>query len=113
MTSAYPNDRITFWFPVLLPILMGLILAFAELVADLAATAIVMDHGENRNIGELIAGDFSKLWLASSKNIGSAVFAIDIWALTTLFVARITPRTPAVYAYLEHFEAMAPRGCRC
>lgn len=98
MLRIDPKDRIAFWFPIALPILMGLVLAFAEFSADLTATAIVMNRSSG-NFNDMFVKDLVKLWLAVSKNVGSAVFAIDLWALTTLFVSRELPRSKLIYAF--------------
>ena len=98
MLRIDPQDRMAFWFPIALPILMGLILAFAEFSADLTATAFLMNR-QGGGFEDMFIKDIVKLWLSVSKNVGSAVFAIDLWALTTLFVSRDLPRARLIYAF--------------
>lgn len=94
-----PNERAVFWFPIVLPALMGLILGFAEFLADLAGTAIAMDHREELNIRKLLWGDLVKLWDASLTGVTSTAFTVDIWALSTLFASRSAVRPGTAYAY--------------
>ena len=96
MLYIHPQDRLAFWFPIVLPILMGLVLAFAEFSADLTATAYLMNQGGVK-FSDMFKIDVIQLWQALPKNIGSAVFAIDIWALSILFVSREIPRARSIY----------------
>lgn len=94
-----PSERIIFWFPIVLPVLMGLILGSAEFLADLAATAIAMDHGEDSNIRNLLLKDIAELWDASLTGVTSTAFTVDIWALSILFASRSAVYTRTAYAY--------------
>ena len=68
-----PKGRTAFWFPVGLPILMGLTVALAELVGGLAETAFAMDPGEDGSFLDLVRIDLLKLWLSSATDLAASV----------------------------------------
>lgn len=99
LNFSTPSDRMAFWFPVILPILMGLVLALAELVGDLAATALAMEPGTDESFLNFVKGDLSKLWLSSAKGLAVSVFAVDVWALSVLFSFRTAGQQGTAYAF--------------
>lgn len=93
--SRTSSERMTFWFPVVLPVLMGLLLAFAELTVDFATTSISKDQMWL----DFLRADITKLWAGVSKGVASSVFAVDIWALTMLYTSRREGEEAASFAY--------------
>lgn len=108
------DNRLAFWSPVVIPVGVGLLLAFAELAVDLGGSSqgIRMfrdllsadnEYGDNSVLQEQFMAfiwiDINELWMTLVKSLGISVFAIDIWALTVLFASRAPFRASTIYAY--------------
>ena len=102
------NERLGFWFPVTLPVMVGLIPAFAEMVTGAGtstgmATFAALVASADEYIVQLannLMVDLSHLWDGLNKGVTSSMLAVDIWALTTLFLSRPEgQRSSHAYAY--------------
>ncbi len=109
-------NKLTYWFPLVLPMLMGMILAFAKLSADFSeTTTLVGSHEVLAQVlrdSDLIDDDALKAAPASgllvdgerflrrlSEGVVLSIIAVDIWAFTTLFGAASGPRRRLPYEY--------------
>ena len=89
------RDQMPFWFPILLPVLMGLLVAFADLTVDMARTSA----SDGASWWDFVMRDLTRLWSGTSKGVASSIFALDIWALTMLYTNRHETDTSSNYAY--------------
>ena len=98
------GERVSFWFPIVLPVVMGLVYGFAALTADLGGTALAvinwgLSSGSTLKLSEWLTFDLLVLWDNSCIGIVTSIFAIDIWALTMLFASQVRWRTATAIAY--------------
>jgi len=98
------SDRVAFWFPIILPVVVGLVYGFTDLASNLGATGIIIaeptEQAErNMQLQSLLRSDGFSLWDASITGIVTAVFSIHIWALSTLFASDNGGRSSAAFAY--------------
>lgn len=111
--NAQNANRIAFWFPVILPVVVGLVYGFAQFSAEMTASGYIIsivadpayedlataESGIPYLLQTLIQTDLLELWAETSKGIVTAVFSIHVWALSTLFSAAHKVRQSAVFAY--------------
>lgn len=77
-------DRVAFLFPLALPVLLGLVSGFVQLVVDLSETGTLVRQGGGES-GEFVKIDFLNLLKESTQGVTVSLFSVHIWALTTLF----------------------------
>ena len=99
------DKQITFWFPILLPVLMGFVVATAEFATGLAQTGVITTIGkELADLGPedwmpLLKSDLLNLWAGTTKGVASTMFSVDIWALTMLYTSHSTTTRSYAYGY--------------
>ena len=93
--SVADSKRAAYLFPLLVPLLTGLLLAFAKLLAGMAETSAMIDSVALLN--RLLRTDLNYLWTGAHEGIVVSMAAVDIWALTLLYASR---SNPAPYAFV-------------
>ena len=105
------NERLGFWFPIVLPILMGLIPAFAKMASEMGTSAGIYgtmsrmlelaaeETADPRTLVDNLQVDVVAFWGGLCEGISSAMIAVDVWALTMLFAAPRDQRSSHAYAY--------------
>ena len=101
----HKGKKITFWFPILLPVLMGFVVATAEFATGLGQTGSLAliglelsDNYTSEDWMDLLETDLINLWAGTAKGVASTMFSVDIWALTMLYTSR-TSVIRSSYAY--------------
>lgn len=109
------HDSLAYWIPLLVPILMGLVLALAKLLGDLSETRMMMtDHIDAQgsiSFMKYVVIDFESFLERVSEGVALSIISIDIWAFTILSDAGQHERSATTvppYAYpvlgiLSHF----------
>lgn len=119
--------KTSYWFPLLLPVLMGVILAFAKLPSDFSETRTqhmmaqqIIEHMKEEGTEverdalptpyANLAVDGKRFLQRISEGLVLSIIAIDVWAFTTLFaaaaaslVAKRLPYEYPVIGIIAHF----------
>ena len=82
------RERLSFWFPILLPALIGLMYGFAELVAGLGASGFALFHTGMEELPGLLRIDVINFWESSNKGVVTSMISIDLWALSVIFTSK-------------------------